>query len=218
MLSFIFHFVSPPAVWSSLSRCWIVVPCGAHEPHGWCDVISSFWFFLFVGGDTLRISWIVLKAKSQQQQQKPEEEEEEQTNKQTNRASYPINTHTHTHARTHTHTHTLTHRGAGNNSRRCCTVPAVRSLFSIGSCSKFWTDRGTSNVSSAANANALWPRSASLERGSCTVRMTSLGKHQKEKEKKKKQRKKEMCVVYYMFVRKYKIHGICQLKVSFKTI
>lgn len=63
------------------------------------------------------------------------------------------------------------------NSRRCCSVKAARSLFWIGSCSKFWTDRGTSNVSSAATASAVWQRSAFHERGGCTVRMTSLGKH-----------------------------------------
>lgn len=40
-------------------------------------------------------------------------------------------------------------------SRRCFTVPAVRNLFLIGSYSKFWTDPGTPNASSAASANAV---------------------------------------------------------------
>lgn len=71
----------------------------------------------------------------------------------------------------------LTRLDRGVNSRRCFSAPAARSLLWIGSCSKFWTDRGTSNVSSAANASALWQRSVFHERGGCTVRMTSLGKH-----------------------------------------
>lgn len=38
---------------------------------------------------------------------------------------------------------------------QCYTVPTVRNLFWTGSCSKFWTGRGTSSVSSAANANVV---------------------------------------------------------------
>lgn len=68
---------------------------------------------------------------------------------------------------------------AGNNSGQCFSVPAVKSLFLIGSCSKFWTDHGTSNVSSAANANALYQISVFQGRGDCIVKMTSLGKHSK---------------------------------------
>lgn len=61
--------------------------------------------------------------------------------------------------------------GAG----QCCTVPTVTNLFWTGSCSKFWTDRGTSSVSNAASANAVWQRNASLGMGDCIVKMTSLG-------------------------------------------
>ena len=49
----------------------------------------------------------------------------------------------------------ISHTLSWNNSGQWFSVPAVKSLFLIGSYSKFWTDRGTSNVSSAANANAL---------------------------------------------------------------